>query len=298
MASYNDYPQAVRNNAKRGIELNEKQDNKCALQTGKVRAQQLAKGEKLSLVTIKRMYNFLSRHEKNYDPSDTKACGTISYLLWGGLAAKRWAKSKIDEVEKLQEIVSVGNTENIIINGRLAYSTKEAAIKAAQDIGCDGHHTHDVEGKTWFMPCKQHKHAEIGPRGGVKPSKKAPKSKTPGEGKSGSKRNKPGAAKDSRSKVKVPESVQKSLQKKSDDFNERYKEKLGYGVTVSKLKAVYQRGVGAFQTSHSPNVSSAEQWGQARVNAFMYLVKNGRPQNAKYTTDYDLLPAKHPKAKK
>jgi hypothetical protein len=28
------------------------------------------------------------------------------------------------------------------------------------------------------------------------------------------------------------------------------------------------------------------------------LVRNGRPQNAKYTTDYDLLPAKHPKSKK
>jgi len=36
----------------------------------------------------------------------------------------------------------------------------------------------------------------------------------------------------------------------------------------------------------------------ARVNAFLYLIKNGRPQNPKYTTDYDLLPAKHPKSPK
>ena len=240
MASYNDYPKAVRNNAKRGIELNEKVDNGCATQVGKVRAQQIAKGEKLSEVTIKRMYNYLSRAEKHYDPNDTKACGTISYLLWGGLAAKRWAKSKSDEFEG----------------------------------------------------------AEIGPRGGVRPSKKAPKSDTPGDGKRGSTKNKPGSAKDSRGQVKIPATVEKSLQKKSDDFNERYKEKLGYGVTIGKLKAVYQRGVGAFQTSHSPNVSSAEQWGQARVNAFLYLGKNGRPQNSKYTTDYDLLPAGHPKKPK
>jgi hypothetical protein len=27
-------------------------------------------------------------------------------------------------------------------------------------------------------------------------------------------------------------------------------------------------------------------------------VKNGRPQNAKYTTDYDILPSKHPKSSK
>jgi len=26
-------------------------------------------------------------------------------------------------------------------------------------------------------------------------------------------------------------------------------------------------------------------------------VENGRPQNPKYTTDYDLLPSKHPKNK-
>jgi hypothetical protein len=28
------------------------------------------------------------------------------------------------------------------------------------------------------------------------------------------------------------------------------------------------------------------------------LVRNGRPENAKYTTDYDLLPTKHPKSSK
>lgn len=139
--------------------------------------------------------------------------------------------------------------------------------------------------------------AEIGPRGGIKPSRKAPKSKTPGEGKRGSKVNKPGVAGTTRG-VKVPAKIEKSLQKKADDFNEKYKDKLGYGTSVAQLRTVYQRGIGAFQTSHSPNVSSAEQWAQARVNAYLYLVKNGRPQNKKYTTDYDLLPAKHPKSTK
>ena len=140
--------------------------------------------------------------------------------------------------------------------------------------------------------------AEIGPRGGIKPSRKAPKSDTPGEGKRGSERNKPGAAGGERGNIKISEAQEKSLQKKSDDFNEKYKDKLGYGVSLPKLKAVYQRGIGAFQTSHSPNVKSAEQWAQARVNAFLYLVKNGRPQNKKYTADFDLLPAKHPKSTK
>lgn len=45
LESYSDYPDSVKNNAKRGIELNDKVDNKCATQVGKIRAQQLAKGK-------------------------------------------------------------------------------------------------------------------------------------------------------------------------------------------------------------------------------------------------------------
>jgi hypothetical protein len=101
MESYSDYPQAVRNNAKRGIELNEKNGNKCATPVGKVRAQQLAQGKPVSVETITRMYSYLSRAEEYYDENDTKACGTISYLLWGGLAAKRWAEYKLKELGKL-----------------------------------------------------------------------------------------------------------------------------------------------------------------------------------------------------
>jgi hypothetical protein len=97
MESYSDYPEAVKNNAKKGIELNEKNGNKCATQTGKVRAQQLAQGEPISLETVKRMASYLSRAEEDYDESDMNACGTISYLLWGGKAAKRWAESKLNE---------------------------------------------------------------------------------------------------------------------------------------------------------------------------------------------------------
>lgn len=99
LESYSDYPQSVRNNAKRGIELNEKVNNKCATQVGKVRAQQLASGEAISLETIKRMASYLSRAEEYYNESDTEACGTISYLLWGGKSALSWANQKIKSIE-------------------------------------------------------------------------------------------------------------------------------------------------------------------------------------------------------
>ena len=103
-ASYADYGQGVRNNAKRGIELNERNGNKCATQTGKVRAQQLANGEAISLGTIKRMRSYLSRAETYYDNADSNSdCGYISYLLWGGKAALAWSRNKLRELGELDE---------------------------------------------------------------------------------------------------------------------------------------------------------------------------------------------------
>ena len=60
------------------------------------------------------------------------------------------------------------------------------------------------------------------------------------------------------------------------------------------LKAVWRRGAGAFSTSHRPGQSRSS-WAMARVNAFLYLVKNGRPSNPNYVQDNDLLPSGHPK---
>ena len=64
MPSFSDYPDAVKNNAKRGIELNKKVNNKCATDVGKIRAQQLAQGKAISEQTVSRMYSFLSRAEE------------------------------------------------------------------------------------------------------------------------------------------------------------------------------------------------------------------------------------------
>lgn len=101
--SYNDYPDSVSNNAKRGIELNDKVNNKCATQVGKVRAQQLANKEKISIDTIQRMYSYLSRAKTYYNENDTEACGTISYLLWGGKSGLSWSRSKLRELGLLNE---------------------------------------------------------------------------------------------------------------------------------------------------------------------------------------------------
>jgi hypothetical protein len=103
MESFADYGQSVRNNAKRGRELNEKNGNKCATQVGKVRSAQLEKGEPISVETLKRIYSYLSRAEAYYDESDMNACGTISFLLWGGKSALSYSRNKLRELGLLTE---------------------------------------------------------------------------------------------------------------------------------------------------------------------------------------------------
>ena len=157
LEAYSDYTDVVKNNAKKGIELNEKVNNKCATQVGKIRAKQLAQGKAISKETIKRMYSFLSRAEEYYDEGDSKACGTISYLLWGGKAGLRWSESKLKELGEIELASVIVSDDLAIIDDRLAYATKELAIQAAKDIGCDKYHEHEFEGKTWYMPCEEHK---------------------------------------------------------------------------------------------------------------------------------------------
>jgi hypothetical protein len=110
LESYSDYPDSVSNNAQKGIDANEKNDNKCATAVGKLRAQQLAQRKDISLETIKRMYSYLSRAESFYNESDQNACGTISFLLWGGKSALEWSKSKLKE---LGEVELEGTTTSI-----------------------------------------------------------------------------------------------------------------------------------------------------------------------------------------
>jgi hypothetical protein len=103
LESYADYGDDIKSNAKRGIELNDANGNKCATQTGKVRAQQLANGEAISVETIKRMYSYLSRAETYYDNADSQNdCGYISYLLWGGKSALGWSRNKLKELGLLE----------------------------------------------------------------------------------------------------------------------------------------------------------------------------------------------------
>jgi hypothetical protein len=107
----------------------------------------------------------------------------------------------------------------------------------------------------------------------------------------GSKKNKKGSA-STGAGVTFSASVIKSLEKKVSEHNEKAKN--GRKVNLRMLKAVYRRGAGAFSTSHRPDQNRAS-WSMARVNAFLKLVRSGKPTNSKYVQDNDLLPKMHPR---
>ena len=96
--TYNDYPKKAIANAERGIRLNEKINNKCATNIGKQRARDIVAKRGFSFSVLKRVYSYLSRAKEYYDPKDDKACGTISYLLWGGDEMLRWSEKKIKQI--------------------------------------------------------------------------------------------------------------------------------------------------------------------------------------------------------
>jgi hypothetical protein len=105
--SYNDYPESARNDAKKAIEWREKYPDqvKAGTAVGWTRAHQLAKGEKLSIDTIKRMKAFFDRHQGNekvnpdYKDEPWRDNGLVSWKIWGGDSAYEWAKKKLKEIE-------------------------------------------------------------------------------------------------------------------------------------------------------------------------------------------------------
>ena len=88
----------------------------------------------------------------------------------------------------------------------------------------------------------------------------------------------------------VNEAVKKTLKNKAEDHNRTSKIK----IKTSTLVTVFRRGIGAYKsnpTSVRPNVRGPEQWAYARVNGFLYALKNGVFKRKPFDTD--LLPSKH-----
>lgn len=104
--SFNDYPQAATNNARRMIEWLEKYGRdvvKGGTKVGWQRASQLAKREKLSVDVISKMAQF-NRHRENaeinpkFKDEPWKDNGYVAWNLWGGSAGVDWAIRKMKKI--------------------------------------------------------------------------------------------------------------------------------------------------------------------------------------------------------
>ena len=107
LKSFSDYPDSVKNNAKRALKWAEENGwGSCGTGVGKQRANQLANGEPISMSTIKRMYSYLSRHAPDLDSSKSyeDGCGKLMYDAWGGKSALSWAKTRISREENMSDL--------------------------------------------------------------------------------------------------------------------------------------------------------------------------------------------------
>jgi hypothetical protein len=92
-------PAGVRSAARKAIKFKEQGKAKGAgTSVGWTRAGQLARGERLSLSTVKRMYSYFSRHEvdkkgKDWGNQANPSNGYIMWLAWGGDAGFAWSRS-------------------------------------------------------------------------------------------------------------------------------------------------------------------------------------------------------------
>jgi len=113
----------------------------------------------------------------------------------------------------------------------------------------------------------------------------------------GSDENPSGSAADKSGDIEISEATETALRNKMTEHNEQMDKDDRPDwtrVRMGALRSVYRRGAGAFSTSHRPGMTRG-QWAMARVNAFLYLSRTGRPENPRYVMDNDLLNESHPK---
>jgi hypothetical protein len=99
--------------ARRAIKLKEQGKAKGAgTMVGWTRAGQLARGETLSLSTVKRMYSYFSRHEvdkkgKDWDNAENPSNGKIMWLAWGGDAGFSWSRKIVEREKNMKKSVEI-----------------------------------------------------------------------------------------------------------------------------------------------------------------------------------------------
>jgi len=290
MASKSDsftVPQAVRNNAKRGLELRRehgrggldtRQAKKEGVGSGVARARDLMGGS-VSYETVKRMLAFFNRHKAFKEHhSDKTSAAYISWMIWGGDAGFAWAKRIVAQVEKVEkgsfralalfgedypepEIEDVEETEEPL-------GSFSALLKAAKEPKVPAKYLEGLTGEE-----REKRKREI---------QRRMKGKDRGEKYGDIPGDKDAKTKPSKySKTDFAEKVRAEIKKTGKDEFLRAAAKVS-GISRSILEQVYNRGAEAWATSGRRPGASQEAWAKARVYSF---ATGGKTQK---TADKDL----------
>lgn len=172
------------------------------------------------------------------------------------------------ELDELKAVRKTLNVKRAVPGMNDVYTTQEEAEDRAEELGGSGSHVHQFDGEDVYMPFDTHEEYED-------------------------------AIDNDSEQKELTARLEKALKKKADDHNEKVNNAESKKTNVRTLYAVYKRGIGAYRTNPSsvrPSVSSPEQWAMARVNSFLYVLRNGRFRSGKHDTD--LLPSGHPLSSK
>jgi hypothetical protein len=142
--TYNDYPQAARENACKVLRWRDEHGDEVQgmTQVGWTRANQLCSGENISEETIARMSAF-ERHRRNsqiapeFQGTPWKDAGYVAWLGWGGTEGVEWAQKKLQTIREEMEI----NTSNLKPWSKTSGDTEMC--------GCSGGYYDMQEGPCW-----------------------------------------------------------------------------------------------------------------------------------------------------
>lgn len=163
--------------ARRAIKLKEQGKAKGAgTAVGWTRAGQLARGETLSLSTVKRMYSYFSRHEvdkkgKDWDNAESPSNGKIMWLAWGGDAGYSWSRKIVEReknmkkslelneiVEEIKDILDdVVNPITKAIEVEIEEDDEEDDMEDTEGCDCEGCKECKANGGCTEKMCSGHK---------------------------------------------------------------------------------------------------------------------------------------------
>ena len=260
---------------------------------GVTRANQIVNGVDLSDRTIKRMYSYFSRHEvdkkaEGFRPGEKgfPSNGRIAWGLWGGDAGYSWSRKLVEQMKKEDERK---------LDARPYPNEHAARIEDPEQF--DSFRRKNNEFKTGIHVIH-----------GIKDDERLIQSirfdsdiYTVEEAKAWLERNDFEYIKfeDAIEERAISEKTEEALKNKLTEHHEEVGDAKSKRTTLAVLKQVYERGIGAFNTnpgSVRPQVSNANQWAMARVNSFLYALRNGKYRSGKHDTD--LLPKSHPLSSK